>query len=196
MREAAMPAPTSLAEIDLTPIPGKTYFEMLDRFHDGLARGSVGGTGRSAGFATADDFHGGTLKGITKNLDYIAGLGCSAIWLSPVFENNAGAYHGYNISNYLDIDPHFGTKEDLIELVDAAHNFQKNGHPFPIRIILDVVINHSGNNWLYKDEDQPGIESYKYLNDTQFDFGDWRSTDRPLPVELRNPDLYHRRGSI
>ncbi|MFL5045697.1 MAG: alpha-amylase family glycosyl hydrolase [Xanthobacteraceae bacterium] len=194
-----MPAPTSLAEIDLTPIRGKTYFEiprewreefiyflMVDRFHDGVARGSVGGTGRSAGFATADDFHGGTLKGITKNLDYIAGLGCSAIWLSPVFENNAGAYHGYNISNYLDIDPHFGTKQDLLDLVEAAH--ARNP---PMRIILDVVINHSGDNWSY-----PGGFEYRYAGDQQFPFGFWRRPDRPIPIELRQEHLYHRRGAI
>ena len=71
------------------------------------------------GVSTPDDFYGGKLRGITRNLDYIAGLGCTAIWLSPVFENNAGAYHGYNINNYLDIDPHFGTKQDLIDLVQA-----------------------------------------------------------------------------
>jgi glycosidase len=191
--------PTSLAEIELTPVPGKTYFEiprewreefiyfvMVDRFHDGAARGSVGGSGRSAGFATADDFHGGTIKGITKNLDYIAGLGCSAIWMSPVFENNARAYHGYNISNYLDIDPHFGTKQDLIDLVAAAH--ARNP---PMRIILDVVINHSGDNWSY-----PGGHEYRYAGDQQFDFGFWRRGDRPVPTELRQEHLYHRRGAI
>ena len=59
--------------------------------------------------------------GITSHLDYIAGLGCSAVWLAPVFENNAGAYHGYDINNYLGVDPHFGTLQDLIDLVDAAH---------------------------------------------------------------------------
>ena len=64
-----------------------------------------------------------------------------------MFENNPGAYHGYNINNYLKIDPHFGTKQDLVDLVDAAHNFQRNGRPWPMRVILDVVINHSGDNW-------------------------------------------------
>jgi hypothetical protein len=73
-------------------------------------------------------------------------LGCTAIWLSPVFENNPGAYHGYDINNYLAIDPHFGTRQDLIDLVEGAHSFRRNGEPFPIRVILDVVINHSGDN--------------------------------------------------
>ncbi len=205
-----MSAITSINEIDLTAPAGKKYtnidrewreefiyFLMVDRFNDGVARVPVSGQGRSNGIRTPDNFfYGGKIKGITNNLDYIAGLGCTAIWLSPVFENNAGAYHGYNIRNYLNIDPHFGTKEDLIDLADAAHNYKKNGEPFPLRIILDVVINHSGDNWFYKDEDKPGVNSYTYFNDIQFDFGDWRFADRPLPVELRNPDLYHRRGNM
>jgi glycosidase len=61
----------------------------------------VTGAGRSAGIATPNSFYGGTIKGVTRHLDYIAGLGCTAIWLSPVFENNPGAYHGYNTNNYL-----------------------------------------------------------------------------------------------
>jgi glycosidase len=143
------------------------------------------------GIATPNSFYGGSIRGVTRNLDYIAGLGCTAIWLSPVFENNSDAYHGYDINNYLRIDPHFGTKQDLIELVEAAHGFRKNGHPFPIRVILDVVINHSGDNWFY-----PGKFRYFYSNDTVFDFGDFRGDDRPVPVELRNKGWYHRRGEM
>ena len=199
-----MPDPTSLSQIDLTPIPGKRYFTldrewreefiyflMVDRFHDGQDRSPVLQANRSAGIQTPEDFYGGKIKGITNHLDYIAGLGCTAIWLSPVFENNAGAYHGYNINNYLGIDPHFGTKEDLVDLVNAAHSYSRNGQPFPIRIILDVVINHSGDNWAYPD-DNP----YYYLNDEQFPFGFWRSNDRPIPTDLRDPNWYHRRGQI
>src|SRR5262245_56642033 len=126
------------------------------------------------------------MRGITRNLDYIAGLGCTAIWLSPVFENNAGAYHGYNINSYLNIDPHFGTKQDLIDLVAAAH-----GRTPPIRVILDVVINHSGDNWAY-----PGNVAFFYNNDQQFPLDFWRRDDRPVPTELRDERLYHRRGEI
>ncbi len=196
-----MPAtpPTSIADIDLSPRPGKTYFNcerewredfiyflMVDRFHDSAARSPVLKPGRTPGINTPNDFYGGTIKGISDHLDYIAGLGCTAVWLSPVFENNAGAYHGYNINNYLNIDPHFGTKDDLIALVDKAHGMDP-----PMRVILDVVINHSGDNWYY-----PGNVGYNYFNDTQFDLGDWRRADRPVPAELRDKTLYHRRGSI
>jgi glycosidase len=199
-----MSQPVSLKEIDLAPIPGKQYFNfdrewreefiyflMVDRFHDDANRNPALSPGRSQGTKTPDDFYGGKIKGITQNLDYIAGLGCTAIWLSPVFGNNDGAYHGYNINNYLDIDPRFGTKQDLIDLVNKAHTYKKNGKPFPIRIILDVVINHSGDNWSY-----PGGFSYNYCNDQQFPFGAWRDAQKPFPKELRNSDYYHRKGNI
>jgi glycosidase len=198
-------APRSLNDIDLAPLPGKTYFNierewredfiyflMVDRFHDDMARQPVPGPDRCLGVIAPDnEFYGGKIKGITRNLDYIAGLGCTAIWLSPVFGNNAGAYHGYNINNYLDVDPHFGTRKDLADLVKAAHSYKKDGKPHPIRIILDVVINHSGDNWFY-----PGDVSYNYCNDQRFDFGDWRDATKPFPTELRNPDWYHRKGNM
>ena len=165
---------------------------MVDRFQDDSPRTPILQAQRSKGVHAPDNaFYGGAIRGITRNLDYIAGLGCTAIWLSPVFENNPGAYHGYNINNYLDIDPHFGTKQDLIDLVDAAHGFQLNGRPNPIRIILDVVINHSGDNWSY-----PGGFTYNYSNDQQFSFGLWRRDDRPIPTELRDENYYHRRGNM
>jgi 1,4-alpha-glucan branching enzyme len=163
---------TSVSEIGLSPLPNKTYFSCnrewreefiyflhVDRFHDDSPRSPVKKGGRSAGVQTPDDFYGGKIKGITDHLDYIAGLGCTAIWFSPIFENNPHAYHGYNINNYLNIDPHFGTKDDLIELVEAAHRQNP-----PIRIILDVVINHSGDHWSY-----PGGYRYYYCNDQHAD---------------------------
>ena len=117
-----MQEPSSVQEIDLIPIPGKTYFShtrewreefiyflLVDRFHDGAVRAPVRQSGRSQGVQGPDDFYGGKIKGITQNLDYIANLGCTAIWLSPVFENNSKAYHGYNINNYLTIVPHRGS---------------------------------------------------------------------------------------
>jgi glycosidase len=198
-----MAALTKASDIDLTPIPSKQYFNlerewreefiyflMIDRFHDDTARSPVLQTGRSSGVNTPNDFFGGTIKGITDHLDYIAGLGCTAIWISPIFENNPKAYHGYDINNYLAVDPHFGTEQDLIDLVDAAHNFKKSGQRFPMRIILDVVINNSGDNWDYEGGPK------NYAAGQQFEFGDFRRIDRPIPTELRNSDWYHKRGSI
>ncbi|MBW4628488.1 MAG: hypothetical protein KME49_23975 [Brasilonema octagenarum HA4186-MV1] len=88
------------------------------------------------------------------------------------------------MQNYLDVDPRFGTKQDLIDLVDAAHHRE-------IRVFLDVVANHSADNWFY-----PNHDSYHYSNDQQFPFGGWRPEDRPIPQELRNENYYHRRGEI
>ena len=199
-----MSDPVSIKDLDLTPRPGKTYFStdrewreefiyflLVDRFQDDTVRPIVTGPGRSAGIATPDEFFGGTIKGVTRSLEYIAGLGCTAIWLSPVFENNGNAYHGYDINNYLRIDPRFGTKDDLVELVSAAHGFTRNGRAFPIRVVLDVVINHSGDNWFYK-----GDVPFFYFNDQVFPFGDFRRADRPVPVELRDDTWYHKRGQI
>jgi alpha-amylase len=199
-----MPPPTYVADLDLSPIPGKIYFNsqrewreefiyflLVDRFHDDQVRHATSQAGRSIGIPAGKTFYGGNLRGIKNNLEYIAGLGCTAIWLSPVFENNPNAYHGYDINNYLDVDPHFGTKQDLIDLVDAAHSFTFNGNPWPIRVILDVVINHSGDNWGY-----PGDFPYYYSNDLRFDFGSWRRSDRPIPEDLRDPESYHRKGQI
>jgi glycosidase len=196
-----MSGPISVTELDLSPIPGKNYrnfkrefreefiyFLLVDRFHDDLSRTPAqNSSARSTGSGNAaqlDDFCGGTLKGIERHLDYIADLGCTALWLSPVFENNPRAYHGYAIQNYLDIDPHFGTKQDLVDLVEAAHARE-------MRVILDVVINHSGDNWSYK----PDVDHF-YFEDRQFPFGEFRQADRPIPTELRNPAFYHRMGRV
>jgi alpha-amylase len=62
---------------------------------------------------------------------------------------------------------------------------------WPIRVILDVVINHSGDNWAY-----PADNPYFYFQDQQFPFGAWRRADRPIPTELRDSTWYHRRGRI
>jgi len=72
----------------------------------------------------------------------------------------------------------------LVDLVEAAH--ARN-----MRVFLDVVTNHSGDNWYY-----PEKKPYSYDKDVQFPFGDWYLDNRPLPQELRNPNYYHRRGQI
>ena len=191
----------SIKDIDLSPKPGKKYsknchrewreefiyFLLVDRFHDSNKRHCTDFTTRHAGFG--DDVQlgkqcGGTLRGIINNLDYIKHLGCTAIWISPVFKNNPEAYHGYAIENYLEIDERFGTKNDFEELVDLAHNYD-------MRVFLDIVLHHTGDNWNY-----PEGKPYYYHERTEFPFGNWRYTDKPIPVELRNPTLYGRKGQI
>lgn len=143
-------------------------------------------------------FQGGNLKGIRRRLDYIADMGVNAIWLSPVFKNRVeldGTYHGYGIQDFLEVDPRFGTKEELRELVNDAHY---RG----MYVILDIIINHTGDNWAYPDD-----QEYQFWPQAPgpFDFGFWRQADPDekiqeddavWPVELQHPDCYRRRGRI
>ena len=92
-------------------------------------------------------FQGGTFQGICQQLDYLKELGVGALWLSPVFKNGQNreeTYHGYGIQDFLTVDPRFGTEEELINLVDQAH---ARG----IYIIFDIVLNHCGDVFEYKD---------------------------------------------
>lgn len=86
---------------------------------------------------------GGTLKGITENLDYIQKLGFNTVYLNPIF--TAGEYHKYDLIDYYTIDPNFGTNEDFLTLVNEVH--KRN-----MKIVIDGVFNHSGWNFFaFKD---------------------------------------------
>ncbi len=88
--------------------------------------------------AELEEFVGGTLRGVIDNLDYIASLHVDALWLTPIFR--IGSYHGYDTIDYLEIEPRFGAKADLAELVQKAH---ARG----LRVILDFVANHSSDQF-------------------------------------------------
>ncbi|MCD8203768.1 MAG: hypothetical protein LUB56_01405 [Coprobacillus sp.] len=79
----------------------------------------------------------GDIPGITAKLDYIHDLGFNGIWLTPVHPSTT--YHKYNVDDYFDIDPDFGTLDDYKEMVDKAHDLG-------MTVILDLVVNHSGRN--------------------------------------------------
>lgn len=99
-----------------------------------------------------NDFTGGTINGITDHLDYLADLGVTALWLSPIF--SATSYHGYDTVDYFAIDPRFGTKDDLHRLVQQAH---QRG----IRIILDFVANHTSTEFAPFVEAQNPASDYR-----------------------------------
>jgi cyclomaltodextrinase / maltogenic alpha-amylase / neopullulanase len=105
-------------------------------FVDRFARGAEGKQVKDGWLSPAEmnEFMGGDLQGITARLDYIADLGATAVWLTPIFV--ASSYHAYDTADYFEIDPRFGTKEDLRTLVLAAH---ARG----LRVILDFVANHT-----------------------------------------------------
>lgn len=124
------------------------YFLLTDRFKNGDTTNDVN-FDRNKETAKLRGFEGGDIKGVIQKIKegYFNDLGVNAIWLSPIVEQihdgtDEGTgytygYHGYWIKDWTTLDPNFGTKEDLKELVKVAH---KNG----IRILLDAVINHTG----------------------------------------------------
>jgi glycosidase len=207
-----MKIPQSVGQLDFTPEnpvfsspldwrDQVIYFLLIDRFDNNAEdippydpESVIPGRDTEQGHV----FQGGNLKGIIRRLDYIKNLGATAIWISPVFKNRQeknDTYHGYGIQNFLDVDPRFGTREDLRELVRQAH--ARN-----MFVILDIIINHTGDNWAY-----PGDYPYYYWKDAPgpFDFGCWREVDEATgfqeddavwPVELQDKDCYKRRGQI
>ena len=88
--------------------------------------------------------HGGDLNGIREHLDYFNELGVTALWLTPVLENDSpdsdngySTYHGYATTDYYRVDPRFGTNDDYRRLCDEAH--QKG-----LKVVMDMIFNHSG----------------------------------------------------
>src|SRR5438105_11885700 len=88
-------------------------------------------------FADSDGDGVGDLPGIRERLPYLRDLGIDAIWLTP-FYPSPGADHGYDVADYVDVDPLFGTLDDFDELIAAAHARD-------IRVIVDIVPNHSSS---------------------------------------------------
>lgn len=124
------------------------YFLLTDRFNNGDTSNDINFE-RHAETGKLRGFEGGDIKGVTQKIKegYFTDLGINAIWMTPIVEQIHGetdegtgvtyGFHGYWTKDWTAIDPNFGTKEDLKELVENAH---KNG----IRILLDAVINHTG----------------------------------------------------
>lgn len=117
------------------------YLITPDRFANGDPSNDFSDTLREKIIDRKSDYlrHGGDIRGIINSLDYLAELGITAIWPTPLLENNmpAWSYHGYAITDYYKVDPRFGTMADYKELADKAR--QKG-----IKLIKDDVVNHSG----------------------------------------------------
>jgi glycosidase len=128
------------------------YFVLPDRFENGDPandRGRLSGDRLKTGFDPTNKgfYHGGDLKGLRQRLDYIQGLGATALWVAPVFKNKpvqgpkgqeSAGYHGYWITDFTEVDPHFGTNADFKALVDAVH---ARGMKF----YMDIVANHTAD---------------------------------------------------
>ena len=104
------------------------------------------------------NYCGGTWRGIYDNLDYIAGLGVDAIWISPVLANTHGGYAGYWAKSLTSLNEHFGTPAELELLIDGAH---QRG----LLVMIDVVTNHMGQNWTSVAQLDPPFNSNALFHD-------------------------------
>lgn len=124
------------------------YFVMTDRFADGNPRNNDQGAGEYDP-RRRDRFSGGDLQGLIDRLDYIQGLGATALWITPPVLNQwldatrgYGGYHGYWAADFTRVDPHLGTLQDYRLLSDALH---RRG----MYLVQDIVVNHTGNFFDY-----------------------------------------------
>ncbi|MFF1768410.1 pullulanase-type alpha-1,6-glucosidase [Streptomyces sp. NPDC058249] len=232
-RAETPPAPPSDAKLAAAPARHddtreQFYFVLPDRFANGDTSNDEGGlTGSrlATGYDPTDKgfYQGGDLKGLTKRLDYIKGLGTTAIWMAPIFKNQpvqgtgkdaSAGYHGYWITDFTQVDPHFGTNKDLETLISKAH---AKG----MKVFFDVITNHTADVVDYEEK------SYDYLSKGAFpyltkdgvpfddaDYADGTSkfpavdTDSfprtptvpaakkntKVPSWLNDPTMYHNRG--
>ncbi|MFJ7010792.1 alpha-amylase family glycosyl hydrolase [Streptomyces albogriseolus] len=218
------PSDRALARTPARPAPSREQFYLVlpDRFANGTTSNDKGGLtgGRSQTGHDPTDKHfyqGGDLRGLIKKLDYIKGLGTTAIWMAPVFKNRPvqtmsgtemASYHGYSITDFTLVDPHFGTNAELGELVDKAH---AKG----MKVFFDVITNHTADTVDYA-EKAYGYRSkgaFPYLDTEGRPFDDsagMREVDedgfpympraRPgehdtkVPAWLNDPTMYHNRG--
>jgi neopullulanase len=150
------------------------YFVLPDRFANGDPRNDRGGLKGGPlqhGFdpAAKGFYHGGDLKGLTAKLDYIQGMGVTAIWFAPVFKNKpvqgrpgeeSAGYHGYWVTDFTQVDPHFGTNAEFKAFVDAAH---ARG----MKVYMDIIINHTADVIGYAEGEATG---YRYRSKGEYPF--------------------------
>jgi glycosidase len=234
---AAQPAPAADFRARL-PEDEVIYFLLPDRFDNGDPKNDRGGLkgGRlETGFDPTHKgfYHGGDLKGLVRRLDYLQGMGVTAIWFAPVFKNkpvqgsgaNASAgYHGYWVTDFTRVDPHFGENGDFKAFVEAAHG---RG----MKVYMDIITNHTADVIKFAECEAMNacpyrsIADYPYqrrggLNGAAINPGFMGETDRSaanfarltdpnyaytlntdakeknvkVPAWLNDPLLYHNRG--
>ncbi|GAB2622712.1 1,4-alpha-glucan branching enzyme [Paractinoplanes abujensis] len=201
------------------------YFVLPDRFANGTKandKGGLTGDRPATGFDPTDKgfYHGGDLAGVIDKLDYIQGLGTTAIWLAPVFKNRpvqgsgadvSAGYHGYWITDFTQVDPHFGSNAELKKLVDSAH---RRG----MKVFLDIIANHTADVIRYAENEYDYIDKatspYKDAQGRPFDDrkGEFprvsaqsfpytpvfpAAADKTVkkPAWLNDPTMYHNRGN-
>ncbi len=184
------------------------YFVLPDRFNNGNTANDNGATsGISHGGldkTSERGFHGGDIKGIEQKLDYLQKLGITAIWMTPLLRNQAIqkdgiAHHGYWIVDFSEIDPHFGSNDELKQLIDAAH---QRG----MKVFFDIITNHTADIIRYKECHQDdGLYQqrltrcqYKPLNTPESEryspFILTQDEAVKVPHWLNDPQYYHNQG--
>ncbi|KLE34952.1 alpha-amylase family glycosyl hydrolase [Aurantiacibacter luteus] len=162
------PAGTYLAR---EPSEEIIYFVLPDRFENGDPSNDTGdftGDRLATGFdpAARGFFHGGDLAGLTSRLDYLEGLGVTAIWFAPIFQNKpvqgppgdeSAGYHGYWVADFTRPDGHFGTQAEFTAFVEAAH---ARG----MKVYMDIITNHTADVITYADGPETNFE-YRSLGD-------------------------------
>lgn len=210
------------------------YFLLPDRFSDGNETGykdvanRVVNTGTTHLFKESDrgnavnandderhkwlnaggKFTGGKIRGVISKLGYLKRMGVTTLWIGPIFKQIADleTYHGYGIQDFLDVEPRFGTREDLKDLVKAAH-------AIGIYVLLDVVLNHAGDVFGYKDysvhyegtkHESRGFWAAERNENNMIPLGPVDENKHPnawpdgaiWPAELQNADCFGLKGTI
>jgi glycosidase len=214
------------------------YFVLPDRFANGDPandRGQIAGGRLDHGFDPTHKgfYHGGDLKGLTARLDYIQGMGVTAIWFAPIFRNKPvqgppgqqdAGYHGYWVTDFTSVDPHFGTNAEFKAFVDAAH---ARG----MKVYMDIITNHTADVITYAEGEAAGF-AYRskgeypfsrrggpdgvpinagFAGDDNSDPANWAKLTDPsfaytpivpeaersikVPAWLNDPIYYHNRGN-
>lgn len=150
-------------------LPGRTAYQIFpDRFAKGSQRNDPTELLPWGVRPTRTAFFGGDLAGIASRLDYLNDLGIGIIYLTPIFKSPSN--HKYDTADYLQVDPAFGTNDDLRQFVQAAHERD-------FRVILDGVFNHAGSQWFaFRDVVERGSDST---------FWDWFCRIDSVPINMR-----------
>ncbi|WP_440905731.1 alpha-amylase family glycosyl hydrolase [Catenovulum sp. SX2] len=187
------------------------YFVLPDRFENGDPsndQGSETDAISRGGFDPTHKgyFHGGDLQGLKNRLDYLQDMGITAIWLTPILRNRAmqgpsAGYHGYWVVDFTQLDPHFGSNDDLKDLIDTAHS---KG----MKVFFDIITNHTADVIKYKECHHPDgshrdTQSYscKYKYMEQLAKGDKYTPfivegeeKLKVPAWLNDPKYYNNQG--
>ncbi len=144
------------------------YLMMPDRFANGNPdNDTIEGMLESADRSNPQRRQGGDIQGVVDNLDYIKDLGVSAVWFTPLFENDMttkyGAYHGYAATDLYKVDRRFGSNEEYKAMIETVH---ENG----MKVIMDMIHNHIGDqHWWMKDlPTKDWVHDFEKLGQTNF----------------------------